>query len=59
MIETLDIKALQAHEFINPDKPIGNPSPLEQQAQRDRITRLAADFLTRSTRHNQTRGALV
>lgn len=59
MIETLDIKALQAHEFINPDKPIDNPSPLEQQAQRDRITRLAADFLTRSTRHNQRRGVLV
>jgi superfamily II DNA or RNA helicase len=56
MIETLDIKALQAHEFLNPDAPIRDFGPLEQQAQRDRIKRLAADFLTRSCREEHTQG---
>jgi hypothetical protein len=48
MLETLDIKTLQAHDFLNPDSPIGDPDPLERQAQRNRIKALAADFVARA-----------
>lgn len=57
MLETLDIKALQAHDFVNPDEPLGEPDPLERQAQRNRIKGLAADFVARADAAAAARGA--
>jgi hypothetical protein len=48
MLETLDIKALQAQDFLNPDAPLREPDPLKRQAQRSRIKGLAADFVARA-----------
>ncbi|OHU47176.1 hypothetical protein BKG82_26325 [Mycobacteroides chelonae] len=48
MMETLDIKALQAHEFVDPDSDVREPTPLEIQAQRDRMKRLAATYVAQA-----------
>lgn len=57
MLETLDIKTLQAQTFLNPDTPLGDPDPLERQAQRNRIKALAADFVARASANTAGGGA--
>lgn len=48
MLETLNIKTIQAHDFLNPDEEIKEPTPQELEDQRNRLKRLAASYVAQA-----------